>query len=80
MTSQASTTATATAAEQGSYHWILTLELPGRAAVTQNGTYTPPAGTTRFDAYLAIREYVAAGHAELSNGIVSFFSLDSNQL
>ncbi|MGW1767983.1 hypothetical protein ACWCQL_28555 [Streptomyces sp. NPDC002073] len=76
-------TAQATApgrAEQGSHHWILTLELPGRAAMTQHGTYTPPAGTTHYDAYQAIRDYVTAGHPELSNGIVSYFALHSNQL
>ncbi|MFF3090669.1 hypothetical protein ACFVRB_37340 [Streptomyces nojiriensis] len=69
-----------TSAGQGSHHWVLTLELPGRAAMTQSGTYTPPAGTTRYDAYLVLRLHVTADHPEMARATTMFFALESNQL
>ncbi|MFF3018364.1 hypothetical protein [Streptomyces sp. NPDC057939] len=66
-------------ASQGSHFWVLTLELPGRAAMTQNGTYTPPTGTTRYDAFQAIRQYVTADHPEMERATTMFFALEANQ-
>ncbi|MFE9802759.1 hypothetical protein ACFYP6_28450 [Streptomyces goshikiensis] len=80
MTTQNAQTPAAASTSQGSHHWVLTLELPGRAAMTQSGTYTPPAGTTRYDAYQALRRYVAADHPEMSRANVMFFTLEPNQL
>ncbi|MGW6971704.1 hypothetical protein [Streptomyces sp. NPDC054952] len=74
------THAPAPAGEQGSHHWLLTLELPGRAALTQDGTWTPPAGMTRQDAYLAIRRSIAGEHPEMAHANTVFFSIEPNRL
>ncbi|MGW2677161.1 hypothetical protein [Streptomyces sp. NPDC001436] len=66
--------------QQGSHHWILTLEVPGQQVVTDSGTLNPPAGSTRYDMYLAIREYVISRAPEMSRANTVFFSLESNQL
>ncbi|MFE3992967.1 hypothetical protein ACFXPW_14985 [Streptomyces goshikiensis] len=78
-TSNTQTTAPAQAA-QGSHFWVLTLELPGRAALTQGGAYTPPAGMTRNEAYLALRQHVTADHPEMARATTMFFALEPNQL
>ncbi|MER6392426.1 hypothetical protein ABT236_28690 [Streptomyces sp. NPDC001523] len=78
-TPNAQTTAPAPAV-QGSHFWMLTLELPGRASMTQSGTYTPPPGTTRYDAYQALRRYVIADHPEMERATTLFFALESNRL
>ncbi|MFJ3727023.1 hypothetical protein ACIPYQ_31280 [Streptomyces sp. NPDC090045] len=67
-------------AEQGSHHWVITLDLPGRAAATQYGTLTPVPGATRYDTFLHIRQYVVEGYPELANATVVFFALEANQL
>ncbi|GGZ11676.1 hypothetical protein GCM10010343_42900 [Streptomyces avidinii] len=59
---------------------MLTLELPSRAMCTQNGTWTPPAGMTRKDAYLALRDALVAQQPELARANTVFFSLEPNQL
>lgn len=73
-------TATPAVAAQGSHHWVLTLELPGRASMTQYGTYTPPAGTTRYDAFQTLRHHVTADHPEMARATTIFFALEPNQL
>ncbi|UQX00905.1 hypothetical protein [Streptomyces sp. RerS4] len=82
MTSKTSSTpATGTsAASQGSHMWVLTLEMPGRAMTTQYGTWTPPAGSSRFDVFMAIRGHVAAQQPEMAGANTIFFSLEPNQL
>lgn len=65
---------------QGSHQWILTLELPGRCTTTQYGTWTPPAGATRQDVFVALREHIVAERPELSRANTVFFSLERNQL
>ncbi|MFF4430620.1 hypothetical protein ACFYZ4_15795 [Streptomyces sp. NPDC001513] len=80
MTTQNAQTTTPTPAAQGSHFWVLTLELPGRAAMTQSSTYTPPVGATRYDAYQAIRQHVTAGHPEMERATTMFFALEPNQL
>ncbi|MFD0381159.1 hypothetical protein [Streptomyces sp. NPDC127112] len=68
------------APQQGSHHWILTLEMPGKQVLTDSGTVNPPAGATRYDMYLAIREHTVSGYPELSRANCVFFSLEPNQL
>ncbi|MFE9791343.1 hypothetical protein ACFYRL_06345 [Streptomyces goshikiensis] len=80
MTAPNAQTTTPASTSQGSHHWVLTLELPGRAAMTQNGTYTPPPGTTRYDAYLVLRQHVLADHPEMSRANTMFFALEPNRL
>ncbi|MER7955168.1 hypothetical protein [Streptomyces sp. NPDC096030] len=81
MTFQTSTTATPTpAAAQGSHMWVLTLQAPGRGMTTHYGTWTPPAGATRFDAFATLRGYVVAQHPDMASATTVFFSLKSNQL
>ncbi|WP_405532085.1 hypothetical protein OG592_30660 [Streptomyces avidinii] len=80
MTTQTSQSPAPASGVQGSHHWILTLELPGRAAATQYGTWNPHPGATRSDVFLAIRQEISRRHPELSSAVVSFFSLEPNQL
>ncbi|MFD9368935.1 hypothetical protein ACFWA6_14720 [Streptomyces sp. NPDC060020] len=80
MTTPNAQTTTATPTSRGSHFWVLTLELPGRAAMTQNGSYTPPVGATRYDAYQAIRQHVTASHPEMERATTMFFALEANQL
>ncbi|WP_326806681.1 hypothetical protein OHB04_02485 [Streptomyces sp. NBC_01775] len=63
-----------------SYHWVLTLEVPGVSRSTDQGTYTPPEGSTRQDAYLAIKTDVERRRPLLAGGLVVFFSLEPDQL
>jgi len=80
MTTQTQQTTTPTAPEQGTHHWILTVDLPGRTSLTANGTWTPPAGWTRSDVFNAIKQDMAQRHPELATANVVFFSLEPNQL
>ncbi|UQX01003.1 hypothetical protein [Streptomyces sp. RerS4] len=82
MTSKTSSTpATGTsAAAQGSHMWVLTLELPGRTMTTQYGTWTPPADSTRYDVFVALRGHIVAQHPEMANANCVFFSLEPNGL
>ncbi|MFE6835267.1 hypothetical protein ACFVFI_10600 [Streptomyces sp. NPDC057705] len=73
-------TAPDSAAQQGSYQWILTLELPGRVAATQCGTWNPVPGSTRHDVFVAIRQYVTSSFPDLERATVAFFALEPNQL
>ncbi|MFI0736838.1 hypothetical protein ACH4PU_01835 [Streptomyces sp. NPDC021100] len=65
---------------QGSHHWIITLELPGRSSVTGSGTWTPPAGSTRHDVFTAIKSDITRQHPGLTTANVVFFALEPNQL
>ncbi|MFD3544457.1 hypothetical protein ACFWUW_02365 [Streptomyces sp. NPDC058655] len=80
MITQSSHTPAPAPSEQGSHHWVLTLEIPGRAAATKFGTWTPHPGATRLDVFLAIRQKITCQYPELTNATVGFFSLESNQL
>ncbi|MFF9055366.1 hypothetical protein ACF09Z_29965 [Streptomyces erythrochromogenes] len=68
------------AAPQGSHQWILTLELPGRAAATEYGTWNPDPGATRHDVFVAVRRHVTRQFPELERATVVFFSFEPNQL
>ncbi|WP_371529541.1 hypothetical protein OG302_29485 [Streptomyces sp. NBC_01283] len=65
---------------QGSHHWVVTLEIPGRLTSTQSSTFTPPQGWTRRDAFAAIRDELARDNPDLARANVTFFALEPNQL
>lgn len=67
-------------APQGSHHWVMTLEVPGRMTVTQSGTWNPAPGSTRHDVFTAIRHELASRNVGLGNANVMFFALEPNQL
>lgn len=66
--------------QQGSHHWIMTVDVPGRAALTHTGTLTPPDGWTRSDAFTAIRHEVIRKAPETASAGVVFFAFESNRL
>lgn len=77
------TTTTETAPEQGTHQYLLTLQIPmggGFSISTWSGTYTPAPGTTRHDAYLALRDSIARAHPQFADASVLFFDLQPNQL
>ncbi|MFB7867333.1 hypothetical protein [Streptomyces sp. NPDC056069] len=65
---------------QGTHHWVMTLDLPGRACVTESSTWTPSPGTTRHDAYTQIRAALVSQHPEMRQAVCVFFSLERNTL
>ena len=65
---------------EGTHFFVLTLEKPGQFSSTHEGTVTPPAGSTRQDAYRRIYEAVTARNPMLSGASVGYFLLESNQL
>ncbi|MGA5130820.1 hypothetical protein ACPCTO_13525 [Streptomyces olivoreticuli] len=65
---------------QGSYHWVMTVAMPGRASTTGYGTTTPPPGTTRHDVFIAIKDGIVKRYPELRGADVVFFALEPNQL
>ncbi|MFJ8298668.1 hypothetical protein ACIQ9R_22640 [Streptomyces sp. NPDC094447] len=75
----ASTTAP-TAAPQGTHHYVLTLDLPGRMATTWTGTLTPGTTDTRHDIYAFLRRHITAELPEYGRANVVFFALEPNQL
>ncbi|MFD3944073.1 hypothetical protein [Streptomyces sp. NPDC058579] len=70
----------APANEQGSHHYVLTLDLPGRASGTWTGTLTPGTANTRHDLYRQLREQISASQPEFDRANVGFFSLEPNRL
>ncbi|GFH34316.1 hypothetical protein [Streptomyces pacificus] len=66
--------------QQGSHHYILTLDRPGRTGVTSHGTFTPLPGETRADAFSAIKEHVVQQHPDMAGAVTSFFAIEPNQL
>ncbi|MFD3530493.1 hypothetical protein [Streptomyces sp. NPDC058664] len=66
--------------QQGTHHWVLTLDLPNSVRVTDFGTYTPLPNTTRHDAFTVIRESFIEQHPQLARASVLFFSLEPNDL
>lgn len=69
-----------TQTEQGSHHYVLTVDLPGKTAATLHGTHTPAPGQSRQDVFLAIRREIARNNPDLERGTIIFFSLEPNQL
>jgi hypothetical protein len=70
----------ATATTTGTHFFLITLEIPGRAALTRSGTFTPEPGETRNDAYAAIREHLNRQDPDFTHANVSFFSIEPNTL
>jgi hypothetical protein len=66
--------------QQGSHHWVMTVELPGLQTYSAYGTWTPPAGATRHDVFMAIKKKIATEHPELATANVMYFALEPNQL
>ncbi|RST19342.1 hypothetical protein E2C00_08485 [Streptomyces sp. WAC05374] len=65
---------------QGSHHYVMTVELPGRAMQTLSGTWTPPQGATRHDVFSAIKADIGRQDPEMGGANVVFFSLEPNHL
>ncbi|MEU0667812.1 hypothetical protein ABZ508_16640 [Streptomyces lavendulocolor] len=80
MSSQTQQSTAPAATGQGSHHYVLTLELPGRMSSTWSGTITPAAGASRHDVFMALRNQIGDQHPGLSTGNVVFFSLEPNGL
>ncbi|MGX8907424.1 hypothetical protein ACR820_19800 [Streptomyces netropsis] len=64
---------------QGSHFFVLTLERAGHS-LTQSGTYTPPPGTTREDAFTQIHASMVNAHPDMGTAVIAFFALEPNQL
>ncbi|MEU5973661.1 hypothetical protein [Streptomyces sp. NPDC047315] len=64
----------------GTHHFVLTLEKPGLFSMTQEGTFTPPPGSSRQDAYQLIYRTVTEKDPKLRGATVGFFLLEPNQL
>ncbi|MEU0443444.1 hypothetical protein ABZ202_27545 [Streptomyces sp. NPDC006186] len=80
MTTQTTTDATPARQTQGTHHFVITLEKPGRLSFTQEGTFTPPPGATRQDAFRHIVQSVFDQYPHLKEAAVGFFLLEPNQL
>ncbi|MEU9776837.1 hypothetical protein [Streptomyces sp. NPDC047968] len=80
MTTQTSQNSSPTVQPQGSHHYVMTVELPGRAMQSVYGTWTPPQGATRHDVFMAIKADIGRQDPEMSRANVVFFSLEPNQL
>lgn len=65
---------------QGTHFFVLTLDKPGEYMVTQEGTCTPPSGSTRPDMYRLLYDAVTSQDPDLSGAAVGFFSLEPNRL
>ncbi|WP_405501193.1 hypothetical protein OG501_20920 [Streptomyces niveus] len=65
---------------QGSHFFVLTVEKPGLASATSSGSYTPPPGATRLDAFNALYKNVTGSAPTLDRANVVFFSLEPNQI
>lgn len=80
MSSTTEQTAAPAASQQGTHHYVMTLELPGRMAATWTGTVTPGVYDTRHDVYVLLRHHATADHPEYTHANVAFFSLEPNAL
>ncbi|MEU9703006.1 hypothetical protein [Streptomyces sp. NPDC047981] len=79
-TAQTVETTPAPASHQGSHHWVMTLQMPGFGSVSAHGTWTPPAGCTRSDAFLAIKDDMVRRNPQMERANVLFFSFEPNTL
>ncbi len=64
--------------EQGTHHWLLTLDGIG----SRSGTCTPDPGETRYDLYLRIRAAIldAEGLADTATPVTLDFDIQPNTL
>ncbi|MFI6084617.1 hypothetical protein ACIBBB_27200 [Streptomyces sp. NPDC051217] len=65
---------------QGSHFYVLTVEKQGLASATCSGSYTPPPGATRLDAFNALYQELTSSAPTLHRANVVFFSLEPNQI
>ncbi|MEU9998108.1 hypothetical protein [Streptomyces sp. NPDC050848] len=65
---------------QGTHQWVLTLDMPRYGSASAHGTWTPPPGTTRHDAFEAIKADMVGRNPELKTANVVFFSIEPNTL
>jgi hypothetical protein len=80
VTTQTTATGAARAQQgQGTHHFVITLEKPGLFSVTQEGTFTPPPGSTRQDAYRLIYRTLCDQDPDYHGASVGFFTLEPNQ-
>lgn len=71
------------ASEQGSHQWLITMQIPfngGFSISSWAGTFTPPEGATRHDAYTWVRQDIARAAPEYAGGSVLFFDVQPNRL
>ncbi|WP_263168139.1 hypothetical protein [Streptomyces sp. SCSIO ZS0520] len=68
------------AALEGTHHWIITVEQPGRASLTIDGSCTPGLGATRRDVFRDVKAFAESKHPDLRGANVVFFALESNQI
>ncbi|MFD3512565.1 hypothetical protein [Streptomyces sp. NPDC058657] len=73
-------TSTPDRSEQGTHHWILTMDLPGHAAATTHGTFHLLPGQTRQDVFVLIRRSMVDKHPSMARANVVFFSFEPNRL
>ncbi|MFJ9810692.1 hypothetical protein ACIRTB_20935 [Streptomyces sp. NPDC101158] len=64
----------------GTHMYVLTLDLPGRSAVTIDGTVTPVVGATRQTVYRDLRAQAVRDYPEMARALVTFFSFEPNTL
>ncbi|MGR3939691.1 hypothetical protein [Streptomyces sp. BRA346] len=84
MTTHTQQTTGPAAQQQGSHHFVLTLQMPqperGYITATFTSTVTPGPDDTRADVYEVLREQITRAHPHLERANVMFFSLEPNQL
>ncbi|WNM29538.1 hypothetical protein RKE30_03580 [Streptomyces sp. Li-HN-5-11] len=80
MTTQTASADSSAQQARGTHHFVITLEKPGLFSVTQEGTFTPPPGSTRQDAYRLIYRAVCDQDPDFPGASVGFFTLEPNQL
>jgi hypothetical protein len=69
--------------EQGTHFWFMSFLARsggGLNVANRSGTWTPPAGITRFDAMKEIRRQVIDADPSLANSAMLSFDIQSNQL
>ena len=73
-----------TAQQQGTHHFILTLQSPAPGGAVAMSTFsnaiTPPAGWNRSQLYKALLNQVTSDNPELAGANTVFFSLERNEI
>jgi hypothetical protein len=68
---------------QGTHFWFLTMQTPNAAGYylsSYQGTFTPPAGATRLDAFNEVRQLVERNDPPSRGGTVLAFDIQPNQI
>ncbi|MEU4065942.1 hypothetical protein AB0F25_26600 [Streptomyces wedmorensis] len=65
---------------QGSHLYVLSLQNGRMGACTISGTYTPPAGATRYDILTQLRIDAVREYPSMEGSIVLYFALETNRL